>query len=87
MAADGGHVPPEPAEPVDFIAGAAAAPSRTSGRLGNAGALCGSALPKLERPLGSSQRPEENGVKLVNLLNPNNPQYDQAFALEYAHMK
>ena len=43
--------------------------------------------PKLEQLLGGSGRPAENGVKLVNLLNPNNPQYNQAFAVEYARMK
>ena len=43
--------------------------------------------PKLEQLLGGSGRPAKNGVKLVNLLNPNNPQYNQAFAVEYAHMK
>lgn len=43
--------------------------------------------PKLAQPFAGSGRPAQNGVKLVNLLNPNNPQYDQAFALEYALMK
>ena len=48
------------------------------------------ASPEAPQPvqmLGGSGRPAENGVKLVNLLNPNNPQYSQAFALEYARMK
>ena len=43
--------------------------------------------PKVAQPFAGSGRPAQNGVKLVNLLNPNNPQYDQAFALEYALMK
>lgn len=43
--------------------------------------------PIVAQLLGGSGRPAENGVKLVNLLNPNNPQYNQAFALEYARMK
>ena len=87
MAADGGHEPPEPAEPEELIMGAAAAPSHALGGSADAGIVGRSALPRLPKPLGPSGRPEENGVKLVNLLNPNNPQYDQAFALEYAHMK
>jgi hypothetical protein len=44
-------------------------------------------LPRVAQPLGGSGRPAQDGVKLVNLLNPNNSQYDQAFALEYARMK
>ena len=86
MPAYGGALP-EPAEHEEATTVAAAAPNQALGESANAGALGRSALPKLHAPLRPSERPEENGVKLVNLLNPNNPQYDQAFALEYARMK
>ena len=88
MAAGDGHELPELAEPDKLTTGAAAPPSHApDGSAAKDGILGGSARPRLPKPLGPSGRPEENGVKLVNLLNPNNPQYDQAFALEYAHMK
>lgn len=87
MAADDGHELPELAEPDELTTGATAPPSHVLGGSANAGIVGRSGLPRLPKPLGPSGRPEENGVKLVNLLNPNNPQYDQAFALEYAHMK
>ena len=72
---------------------AASQPEEAAGASAAAQALAGSSPqpqqqpPKMAQPLGGSGRPAQNRVKLVNLLNPNNPQYDQAFALEYARMK
>lgn len=72
---------------------AASQPEEAAGAGAAAQALGGSSPqpqqqpPKMAQPLGGSGRPAQNGVKLVNLLNPNNPQYDQSFALEYARLK
>jgi len=63
------------------------AESSAAGQLSNIALPVGPGAPKLAHPLGPSGRPVENGVKLINLLNPNNSQYDQAFALEYARIK
>ena len=72
---------------------AASQPEEAAGASAAAQALGGSSPqpqqqpPKVAQPLGGSGRPAQNGVKPVNLLNPNNPQYNQAFALEYARIK
>ena len=65
-----------------FVSGEAA-----GGQPGSSPAPASPEVPQPVQMLGGSGRPAENGVKLVNLLNPNNPQYNQAFALEYARMK
>lgn len=63
------------------------AESLAAGQLDNSALPTGPGAPRLTQPLAASGRPVENGVKLINLLNPNNSQYDQAFALEYARIK
>ena len=67
---------------VDPVAGEA-----THGQQGSGPVPASPEAPRVAQLLRGSGRPGENGVKLVNLLNPNNPQYSQAFALEYARMK